>query len=101
MSMPRRFTPSRAALVHSSARAGDPKRTKNPSPRRVDLGAFAPQDFGAHGIVMLLEHNPPAAIAQRWGMLGGTDDVGQEQRGENALHPEHRPFLTLRRMDEP
>jgi hypothetical protein len=49
---------------------------------------------------MLLEHNPPAAIAQRWGMLGGTDDVGQEQRGENALHPEHRPFLTLRRMDE-
>src|SRR5215831_13196078 len=32
MSMPRRFTGSRAALAHSSARAGDSKRTKKPSP---------------------------------------------------------------------
>jgi hypothetical protein len=33
-------------------------------------------------------------------MLGGADDVGEEQRGENALHLAHRRFLTLRRVDE-
>jgi hypothetical protein len=33
-------------------------------------------------------------------MLGGTDDVGEEQRGEDALHLAHRLFLTLRRVDE-
>jgi len=49
---------------------------------------------------MLREHGPPAAITQAAGMLGGPDDVGEEQRGENALHLAHRLFLTLRRVDE-
>ena len=59
---------------------------EEPVAGRVDLDAFAPQDLGTHGIVMLREHSPPAAITQAPGMLGGTDDVGEEQRGENALH---------------
>jgi hypothetical protein len=37
---------------------------KEPVASRVDLDAFAPRDLGTHGIVMLREHGPPAAITQ-------------------------------------
>src|SRR2546427_6882508 len=46
------------------------------------------------------EQSLPAAITQAPGMVGGTDDVGEEQRCENALHLAHSRLLTLRRIDE-
>src|SRR4030095_7215502 len=73
---------------------------KEPVAGGVDLDAFAPRDLGTHGIVMLREHGPPAAITQAPGMLGGPDDVGEEQRCEDALHLAHRLSLTLRSVDE-
>jgi hypothetical protein len=38
---------------------------KEPVARRVDLGAFASQDLGTYGIVMLREDSPPAATPRR------------------------------------
>jgi hypothetical protein len=60
---------------------------KESVPSGVDLDAFAPRDLGTHCQVMLREHGAPAGIAQPAGMLGGADDVGEEQRGEECASP--------------
>ena len=75
---------SRCPGTFESARRGI-EADKEPVASRIDLGAFAPRDLGTHGRVMLREHSPPAGIAQTPGMLGGPDDVGEEQMRFTSL----------------
>ena len=50
-----------------------------------DLPATEPRQALAHDRVMVAEQRSPAAVAQLGGMLGGRDDVREENRREDAV----------------
>ena len=41
--------------------------------------------------VMMVEEVAPTLVAERGGLLGRTDDVGEENCGEDAIDPDRRP----------
>src|SRR5262249_9813903 len=80
----------RVDAVAHRARAADRaggavERGENPVARGVDLAAPEAAELAPEDRVVPLEEIPPAAIAQGRGLLGGADDVGEEDRGEDAV----------------
>src|SRR5262245_54024320 len=61
------------------------ERGEKPVARRIDLPAAKTLELLANEDVMLGEELAPPPVAQRRRLLGGTDDVGEEHRGEYAV----------------
>src|SRR5262245_15565317 len=75
-------------FADSAGAADRPGRTiergEKPVARRIDLPAAKTLELLAHEDVMLGEDLAPPPVAQGRRLLGGTDDVGEEDRGEYA-----------------
>jgi hypothetical protein len=63
------------------------ERREEPVAGRVELAAAEAAELAADGRVMPLEQRTPARVAQQGCDPGRADDVGEEDRCEDALRP--------------
>lgn len=83
--MPIDRTASPAARAHSIARRGESNVARNPSPSRVDLLSPKPIQRGAQDAVVTLEKLTPVPIASPSGPIRRPDDVGEQNRCQDAI----------------
>ena len=83
-SRPSRGPPRRSQSPPGSRAPG--RRTRPGSHRRrVDLAASKARQLGANGGVVALQQVAPAPVTQLRRQLGRADDVGEEDRGQDAV----------------